>query len=560
MTSSSRDLWAEWILRGQFGGDAEKHAAWRDAPRNDRDWILDQANIDMGATVLDVGCGSGLVAFAALEKVGATGTVIFSDTSQELLDHCRAEAERRGVLGRCSFVRSAAEELAGIDERVVDALTARSVLAYLTAKDRAIQEFFRVLRPGGRISILEPIGRFAGPEPTESLWGYDATPIRSIAEKLRSFSDTLMPGGIDPTLDFDERDLFALTERAGFDAIHLIYVADIAPRPTTRWEEFLHVVGDPRVPSVAEAMERVLTTDEARQLTAYLRPLIEAGRGRAQRTAWALVSARKPVASTNSIGGLHRRLVDRLKGGGLLDSPPIEAAFRAVRRDLFLPGVPLEEVYSDRVIPTKFQDGRSISSSSQPAVMAIMLQQLGIEPGQRVLEVGTGTGYNAALIAQIVGETGEVISIDLDADTVDKAREHLAVAGYSRVRVKCADGWFGYPEAAPYDRIILTAATWDIAPAWRDQLRPGGRMVLPLVLFDTLQKLVAFELAAGCLASVSIKDGSFMPLRGAAPQSSDERLEIRAYSQENIGAKLGETVIARRWSRLVVGFGSTDSS
>ena len=183
-------------------------------------------------------------------------------------------------------------------------------------------------------------------------------------------------------------------------------------------------------------------------------------------------------------------------------------------RHVFLPDVSLAEVYTDRAFPTKHADGRPISSSSQPAIMAIMLEQLALHPDQRVLEIGAGTGYNAALIAHIVGKGGHVVTIDIDADLVLVARQHLAAAGFDSVDVRCADGGYGHPEAAPYGRIILTASAWDIAPAWFEQLAVGGRLVLPLSLRQ-VQLSVAFERRTNHPERVSVADRGFMPLRGA---------------------------------------------
>jgi protein-L-isoaspartate(D-aspartate) O-methyltransferase len=192
----------------------------------------------------------------------------------------------------------------------------------------------------------------------------------------------------------------------------------------------------------------------------------------------------------------------------------VEAAFRAVPRHLFLPEVAISDVYTDRAFPTKHADGRPISSSSQPAIMAIMLEQLALQRGQRVLEIGAGTGYNAALIAQIVGRGGQVVTVDVDEDVASSARQQLAAAGFDRVDVRCADGGFGCPDAAPYDRIILTASAWDIAPAWFEQLSLAGRLVLPLSLRQ-VQQSVAFERHQDHLESVAVADCGFMPLRGA---------------------------------------------
>src|SRR5881409_4429624 len=129
---------------------------------------------------------------------------------------------------------------------------------------------------------------------------------------------------------------------------------------------------------------------------------------------------------------LHRALIDALVRRNAIKDSRVEAAFRAIPRHLFLPDVPLAEVYRNEAIPTKTIDGEAVSSSSQPEIMATMLEQLALEPGLRVLEIGAGTGYNAALMAHVVGEKGAVVTMDFDADLVDDARAHLAAAGLDR--------------------------------------------------------------------------------------------------------------------------------
>jgi protein-L-isoaspartate(D-aspartate) O-methyltransferase len=223
---------------------------------------------------------------------------------------------------------------------------------------------------------------------------------------------------------------------------------------------------------------------------------------------------------------LNQALIDDLKKRELIKTPRVEAAFRSVLRHLFLPGVPLEEVYSDRAISTKQDpEGKWISSSSQPAIMAIMLEQLGLEPGHKVLEIGTGPGYNAALMAQIVGETGQVITVEIDEDLAQAARQHLAAAGFAQVLVLCADGGYGAPDAAPFDRIILTVGAPDITPSWWNQLKPEGRLVLPLLLRGSM-KSIAFEQAVDHLASLSVIDCGFIPLRGDFASTQPNRLQL----------------------------------
>jgi protein-L-isoaspartate(D-aspartate) O-methyltransferase len=224
---------------------------------------------------------------------------------------------------------------------------------------------------------------------------------------------------------------------------------------------------------------------------------------------------------------LNQALIDDLKNKGLIRSSHVEAAFRAVLRHHFLPGSPLEEIYSDRAISAKQDDeGKWISSSSQPAIMAIMLEQLGLQPGHNVLEIGTGPGYNAALMAHIVGERGQVVTVEIEQDLADSARLHLKTAGFDQVQVVCADGGYGFTDEAPYDRIILTVGAHDITPAWWEQLKPDGRLVLPLVLRGSM-KSIAFERDGDHLSSLSENDCGFIQLRGDFASPFQGRIELR---------------------------------
>ena len=227
---------------------------------------------------------------------------------------------------------------------------------------------------------------------------------------------------------------------------------------------------------------------------------------------------------------LRQALVDHLKDQvGIRDSR-ILAAFHAVPRHLFVPHVSLEEAYRDRAIATKqLANGVAISSSSQPAMMAIMLQQLDLQPGHRVMEIGAGTGYNAALMAHLVGPSGHVVTLDVDDDIVEAARRRLVAYGVANADVICADGGQGFAAGAPFDRVILTVGAWDIAPAWREQLTIDGRLVLPLAVGGPQLSIAfqaqagAFQAQAGRLVSQSARYCEFMRLRGA--YAGPERLE-----------------------------------
>lgn len=278
--AETKDFWARWVadMRGY-----ELHARWRDR-------ILDRAEPIEGQTVLDVGCGEGLVGFGALER-GAS-TVVFSDISRDLLDFCRDAAAERGVLPRCRFVSASADSLEPLEDESIDVVTTRSVLIYVSDKRAAFREFARVLRPGGRISLFEPINRFA--RTTANTWaGFDLSPIAEIAAKLRALHEAIQPPDSDPMLDFDERDLLEHAEEAGFHPIRMELEAEIRPSEAMEWEKFIARAGNPRIPTIAEAMDEALTPDEKARLTAHLRPLVEEGRG-TWRMALAFLHAVKP--------------------------------------------------------------------------------------------------------------------------------------------------------------------------------------------------------------------------------------------------------------------------
>jgi protein-L-isoaspartate(D-aspartate) O-methyltransferase len=196
----------------------------------------------------------------------------------------------------------------------------------------------------------------------------------------------------------------------------------------------------------------------------------------------------------------------------------VRAAFTSVPRELFVPDIAkargLAYVYEDRALVTQERNGVPTSSSSQPAVMALMLEALGVRAGNRVLEIGLGTGYNAALLTHLVGFGGSVTSIDIDDDVVARAKKVLRGNGFP-VTSAVADGRDGWPGGAPYDRIIVTASSETVPLTWWEQLAPNGVLVVPLRL-NALQIIVVFVRTDEGFRSRELIPGGFMPLRDPA--------------------------------------------
>jgi len=295
-SGSVGDRWSEWLLRGREGGDPTLRQRFlAEVLLPARDQVLDRGRVDKGEVVLDVGAGDGLIAFGALDRVGPTGHVIFSDVSPDLLQHCRSLAVELSLANRCSFFECPAQNLTSIADTSVDVVTARSVLIYVDNKRQALEEFYRVLRPQGRISIYEPINRLTYPDPANEWFGYDISPVRDLAERVKKTHVSLV-GSLHAMLGFDERDLFSLAEQVGFVELHLELHRRAARLNVPRsWASFSTSSPNPLSPTFGEVIDNALSPDEARRFTTHLRPLVEEGR-RIERVALAHLWAERPGA------------------------------------------------------------------------------------------------------------------------------------------------------------------------------------------------------------------------------------------------------------------------
>jgi arsenite methyltransferase len=285
-----RDIWSEWLVERRSGGDAEARREMLEHLAGVRDKVLDRSDLAAGDTLLDIGCGEGLIGFGALER--GAGHVVFADISEDLLDLCRETADALEVSDRCSFVRARAEALEGVAGSSVDVACTRSVLIYIEDKATVFAEIFRVLCPGGRMSLFEPINRFGMEERKEGFCGYPSNGLAALAERVERVYAQIQPAD-DPMLDFDERDLVALAEAAGFFPIELELRSEIRPMEPRPWRIFANSAGNPKIPTIAEAIDRALTPEERERFVEHLRPLVEEGKG-VWRMAQAYLRAVKP--------------------------------------------------------------------------------------------------------------------------------------------------------------------------------------------------------------------------------------------------------------------------
>jgi protein-L-isoaspartate(D-aspartate) O-methyltransferase len=213
---------------------------------------------------------------------------------------------------------------------------------------------------------------------------------------------------------------------------------------------------------------------------------------------------------------LRNRMVDRLVEAGTIRTPAVEEAMRTVHRHEHVPHVSAEEAYADisvTIKPNTDANGLPLSCASQPTIVAMMLEQLQVEPDDSILEIAAGTGYNAALLAHLTGPDGQVTTVDIDEDVTAHARKALDATGNARVHVATRDGALGDADHAPYDKMIVTVGAWDIPTAWWDQLRDGGRLVVPLRWRGTTRS-VAFTRHGDRLRSDDMQLCGFVPMIG----------------------------------------------
>lgn len=219
-----------------------------------------------------------------------------------------------------------------------------------------------------------------------------------------------------------------------------------------------------------------------------------------------------PFAFSEDIHALRRmRMVENdIKGRGVRDERVLEAMGK-IPRHLFVSPRYRDAAYGDHPLP--IGEGQTIS---QPYVVALMTEALRLRPGDRVLEIGTGSGYQAAVLAEIVKE---VHTIEIREGLAEKAGARLRELGYENIKVRQGDGYFGWPEYAPFDAIIITAAANHIPPPLIKELKEGGRLIIPLGSTVYFQTLTLATKKAGELELLQMGAVAFVPMTGEAQKN-----------------------------------------
>ncbi len=219
---------------------------------------------------------------------------------------------------------------------------------------------------------------------------------------------------------------------------------------------------------------------------------------------------------------LRERLVERLQRSGMLRDDRVRAALLEVPRHRFVPEISAGDAYEDRAVAIKERDGNVISSISQPSMIAQMLQMLDVRYGDNILEIGTGSGYNAALLARLTGDGGRVVSLDIEPDLLEQAQPRLRELGYANVEVRPANA-LGEIDT-PFDRIVVTARAPDIEANWWRLLKDRGRLIVPLDIGYGGERAIAFVRDGTLLRSIDSHACAFLGMRGSVSEPRESEL------------------------------------
>jgi ubiquinone/menaquinone biosynthesis C-methylase UbiE len=279
------DVWSEWLLHQRHADDPAYGQVVQSVVRGYADRVLEGAQLAAGMTLVDVGAGEGLVAFRAIDRIGPSLRVILTDVSTPMLRYAESVALQRNVRPQCTFLECTAENLTGIADASVDVVATRAALAYVADKKAALEEFFRILKPGGRLSIAEPIlqdeafyARALRRRVDDQSQPADRFLTLLHRWKAAQFPDTEQACAASPIANYSERDLLNMVRGAGFVDIRLQLHIDVTVSPITSWEVFLGSSPHPWAPSLRQILDERFTADERQFFEKMVRPTVESGK------------------------------------------------------------------------------------------------------------------------------------------------------------------------------------------------------------------------------------------------------------------------------------------
>ena len=281
---SDSDVWSEWLLHRRHGDNPAFARIVQAEVSRYVDRVLDAAQLSPGMRLADIGTGEGVMALRAIERVGPTLSVVLTDVSRAMLQHAESCAMERGVHSQCEFLHCPADRLEGIPDASVDVVTTRAVLAYVADKRAALAEFHRVLKPGGRISLAEPMLQ-------DDAFLAMALKMRLATEDIRTkdrflpllhrwkaaqYPDSEEGMSSNPLVNFSERNLFEFIRLTGFIDIHLELHIDMLPSIIRSWDVFLNTSPHPWAPAPGTILAEQFTPAERELFETVMRPTVEA--------------------------------------------------------------------------------------------------------------------------------------------------------------------------------------------------------------------------------------------------------------------------------------------
>lgn len=277
------DIWSQWLLHERHADDPQLRQAVCTMVDRYVDRVLDGARLAPGETLADIGSGEGLVAFRAIERIGRSLRAWLTDVSAPMLQHAERHAVERGIRDQCRFLLCPADRLEGIGDASVDVVTTRSVLAYIPDKTAALREFQRVLKPGGRISLAEPVMQDDALAARAMKGVIDSKPAEGVSPLMRllhrwkaaQYPDTEEKIRRSPLANYSERDMIRFAQSAGFADLHLELHIDVIPSIVHSWDAFVNSSPHPLAPTLSAIMAEQFTPEERELFERSMRPVVE---------------------------------------------------------------------------------------------------------------------------------------------------------------------------------------------------------------------------------------------------------------------------------------------